>query len=127
MAGHPLNEEPFPNVQPELPLTQLYSSSSCPVAGHQREISTSSPLPPMSKLLAAMWSPLSFLFSKLNKRSELSCSSCFAECFQIKGQFDYLGKKLYACYPVTVWLLVVALLSHFTRRSFYGLSTNNGL
>lgn len=41
----------------------------------------------------------------------------FDECFEIKGQFDYLGKKLCASvryYPMTDWLLVVALVSLFT-------------
>jgi len=41
----------------------------------------------------------------------------FDECFEIKAQFDYPGKKLCASvryYPVTAWLLVVALLSLFT-------------
>ena len=40
VTNHPLSEEPFPNVQSELPLVQPHSISSCPVAGHQREIST---------------------------------------------------------------------------------------
>ena len=42
MTDHPLSEEPFPNVQPELPLVQLRAISSCPIAAHQSEISTSS-------------------------------------------------------------------------------------
>jgi len=41
MTDHPLPEEPFPNVQSELHLMQLHSIFSCPVAHHQREISTS--------------------------------------------------------------------------------------
>lgn len=35
-CNHSHSEEPFPNVQAELPLMQLHSISSCPVDGHQR-------------------------------------------------------------------------------------------
>jgi len=42
VTDHPLCEEPFPNVQSELPLTQLHSIPLYPIAGYQREeISTS--------------------------------------------------------------------------------------
>jgi len=34
VTDHLLSEEPFPNVQSELPLTQLPIISSCPVTGH---------------------------------------------------------------------------------------------
>ena len=34
MTDHPLSEEPFPNVQSELPLTQLHSICSSPIAGY---------------------------------------------------------------------------------------------
>ena len=37
VTNHPLSEEPVPNVQSELPLTQLHSISLCPITGHQRE------------------------------------------------------------------------------------------
>ena len=36
VTGHPLSEEHFPNVQSELPLTELHSISSCLITGHQR-------------------------------------------------------------------------------------------
>ena len=36
VTDHPLSEEPFPNVQSELPLMQFHSISSCPAADHQR-------------------------------------------------------------------------------------------
>ena len=50
MTDHPLGEEPFPNVQSELALTQLHSIPSCPIAGHQREeISTSPSAAPLEK------------------------------------------------------------------------------
>lgn len=42
VTNHSLREEPSPGVQSELPSMQLHSISSYPVAGHQREISTSS-------------------------------------------------------------------------------------
>ncbi|KAK4807107.1 hypothetical protein QYF61_018448 [Mycteria americana] len=45
VTDHPLSEEPFPNVQSELPLRQLHSISSCPIAGHQREEISTSPSP----------------------------------------------------------------------------------
>lgn len=46
-TNHLLSEEPFPNVQAELPLMQLHSISSCPATSDQRdEISTSPLLPP---------------------------------------------------------------------------------
>lgn len=31
------SEEPFPDMHSQLPLMQLHSISSCPIAGHQRE------------------------------------------------------------------------------------------
>jgi len=50
MTDHHLNEEPFPNVQSQLPLTQLHSISLRPVAGHEREeISTSPSTAPLEE------------------------------------------------------------------------------
>jgi len=43
VSEHPLSEEPFPNVQFELSLTQFHTISMCPVAGHQREEISRSP------------------------------------------------------------------------------------
>ncbi|KAK4806763.1 hypothetical protein QYF61_005559 [Mycteria americana] len=52
VIDHPLSEEPFPNVQSELPPTQLHSISSCPIAGHQREeISTSPSTAPLEEVV----------------------------------------------------------------------------
>jgi len=42
-TDHPLSEEPFPDVQPELPLMQLHSVSRCLITGHQREEISTSP------------------------------------------------------------------------------------
>ena len=50
VTDHPLSEEPFPNVQSELPLTQLHSLSPCHASGHQREeISTSTSTSPLEE------------------------------------------------------------------------------
>jgi len=45
-------EESFPHVQSELPLMQLHSISSYPIAGHQREeISTSLSASPLDEVV----------------------------------------------------------------------------
>ncbi|KAK4818862.1 hypothetical protein QYF61_020081 [Mycteria americana] len=52
VTDHPPSEEPFPNVQSELPLMQLHSISSCPIADHQREeISTSPSVDPLEEVV----------------------------------------------------------------------------
>ena len=51
VTDHPLSEEPFPIVQPELPLIQFHSISLCPIAGQQREISTSSSPAPLKEVV----------------------------------------------------------------------------
>ena len=52
MTDHPLSEEPFPDFQPEIPLAQLHSIPSCPIAGHQREeISTSISADPLEEFV----------------------------------------------------------------------------
>ncbi|KAK4807096.1 hypothetical protein QYF61_018437 [Mycteria americana] len=45
VTNHPLSEEPFPNVQSELPLRQLHSISSCP------QISTSPSAAPLEEVV----------------------------------------------------------------------------
>lgn len=44
-------DKPFPNVQPELLLTQLHSICLCPVACQQREISTCLPTVPLYEVV----------------------------------------------------------------------------
>ena len=68
MTDHPLSEEHLPNVQSELPLTQLFSIARCPITGdRERRSASPPPLTPLRKLQPVMRSPLSLLFSKLNK------------------------------------------------------------
>jgi len=50
VTNHPFSEEPFLNVQSELPLTQLHSIPSCPATGDEREeISNSSSTAPLEE------------------------------------------------------------------------------
>lgn len=37
VIDHPLSEEPFLNVLPELPLVQIHAIPSCPTTSHQKE------------------------------------------------------------------------------------------
>jgi len=61
VTNHPLSEELFPKVQPELPLTQLHSISPCPVTGHQGEISSSLPTAHPEEAVGCVRSPFHLL------------------------------------------------------------------
>lgn len=60
ISNHPIDEEPFPNTQPDFPMTQLHSVP-------RKKISGSVPCE------EDVYLPL--LFSRLNKLSYFSCSS----------------------------------------------------
>ena len=51
MTDHLLSEEAFPNVQSELPLMQLYTISTCPITGQQKQISTSPSAAPLEEVV----------------------------------------------------------------------------
>jgi len=60
----------FPDIQTELPLSQLHDTQKCSIAGHQREkISAYSSVPHWEE--AVMKSLLSLLSSRLNKQTDL--------------------------------------------------------
>ena len=53
MPSHPLAEEPFPNTQPDPPLSQLHAIPSGPVAVPREQSSAPAPLPSVPREGAA--------------------------------------------------------------------------
>jgi len=74
MANHSLTEELSPNVQSELLLTQLHSIYLCPIAGHQREISTSLSASPLEEVVDYNEVTPQPSLSQV-KANDISCSS----------------------------------------------------
>lgn len=73
---HPLGEECFPDIQTKPPLTQVQAIPLCPLIGqHREEISVSPSTSFCEEIVTAMKSPLSLLFSRLKRPSDLSHSS----------------------------------------------------
>ena len=73
---HPQREEVLPRIQTELPLLPFVPVAPCPVTGHHWKESGPVLLTPTCRYLEAfLRSPLSLLFSRLNKPSSLSLSS----------------------------------------------------
>jgi len=72
---HSVKKEPFPNMQPDPPLSQLHAVPSGPVAVPRAELSTC-PSATLMRKQATMRPPLGLLCSGLNKPRHLSHSSC---------------------------------------------------
>lgn len=76
VTNHPLDEQPFPNTQPELPLGEFHSIAPYPITGHfRKESAPPLPMQPWRELQTVKKSLLRLPFSKLNKARDLSHSS----------------------------------------------------
>ena len=76
VCQHPLGKKLLPNIQPKPPLSQFKTIPLCPITIHpHKQLFPFLITAPFKYWKAAMRSPRSILFSKLNKPSSLNLSS----------------------------------------------------
>lgn len=90
--NHAFSEAPHFNVQPELPLTQLHSTSLCPITGHQREEIITSSFTALFEAVESILRP-SFLQAEQTKPPQQLLLSLALKAFHLlwkHSEFDVL-------------------------------------